>query len=105
LYRQIDVLWAPSIWPESYGLVTREAAACGCWVVASAMGGIGEDVIEDRTGHVIAPTIENIIEVLTKIASEPTRYKALPETSSIRSVYEQVKELVEIYHTVQECKK
>jgi len=105
LYRQIDVLWAPSIWPESYGLVTREAAACGCWVVASAMGGIGEDVIEDRTGHVIAPTIENIIEVLMNIASDPTRYKALPEISPIRSVYEQVKELVEIYHTVQECKK
>ncbi|MFZ4686960.1 MAG: glycosyltransferase, partial [Hyphomonadaceae bacterium] len=27
LYRQIDVLFAPSTWPESYGLVTREAAA------------------------------------------------------------------------------
>ncbi|PPD51246.1 MAG: glycosyl transferase, partial [Methylobacter sp.] len=55
LYRQIDVLFAPSTWPESYGLVTREAAACGCWVVASNMGGIGEDVIEGKSGFVIEP--------------------------------------------------
>ena len=27
LYSMIDVLVAPSMWPESFGLVTREAAA------------------------------------------------------------------------------
>ena len=31
LYSRIDVLLAPSIWPESYGLVVREALHFGCW--------------------------------------------------------------------------
>ena len=34
-YAEQDVLLAPSIWPESYGLVSREALSAGLWVVAS----------------------------------------------------------------------
>jgi glycosyltransferase involved in cell wall biosynthesis len=37
-YSKVDVLIAASIWPESFGLVTREAAAAGVWVVASNIG-------------------------------------------------------------------
>ena len=53
LYGQIDVLMAPSLWQESYGLATREALACGCWVVASDRGAIGADVIEGVNGHIV----------------------------------------------------
>lgn len=38
LYAELDVLLAPSLWPESFGLVTREAQAAGLWVVASDRG-------------------------------------------------------------------
>ena len=31
-YAEQDVLLAPSIWPESYGLVSREALSAGLWV-------------------------------------------------------------------------
>ncbi|MDT8893926.1 glycosyltransferase [Halomonas sp. I1] len=64
LYRQIDVLFAPSTWPESFGLVTREAAACGCWVVASDLGGIGEDVEDNKNGNIIPPDVAGLKKVL-----------------------------------------
>ncbi|MBS4154782.1 glycosyltransferase [Cobetia sp. MC34] len=63
IYRQIDILFAPSTWPESFGLVTREAAACGCWIVASNLGGIGEDV-DVNTGSVIKPTSDALANIL-----------------------------------------
>jgi len=75
LYRKIDVLFAPSTWPESFGLVTREAAACRCWVVASAMGGIGEDVIEGKTGYVFDPTAEKLEELLALLDSSSAKFK------------------------------
>ncbi|MDO9106912.1 MAG: glycosyltransferase [Methylovulum sp.] len=97
LYRQIDVLFAPSTWPESYGLVTREAAACGCWVVASTMGGIGEDVIEGESGFVIEPTLDALTSCLIKIDKTPAVFKGQAHTPTLRRVAEQVKELADIY--------
>lgn len=97
LYRQIDVLFAPSTWPESYGLVTREAAACGCWIVASSMGGIGEDVIEGKTGFVIEPTLAALTDCLNHIDSQPKIYKTQAPAQTLRRVNEQVQELVAIY--------
>jgi glycosyltransferase involved in cell wall biosynthesis len=97
LYQQLDVLFAPSTWPESYGLVTREAAACGCWIVASSMGGIGEDVIEGTSGFIVEPTLEALSGCIKKIDNNHLIYKGAPEGHAIRSVAEQVRELVDIY--------
>lgn len=96
LYEKLDVLFAPSKWPESYGLVTREAAACGCWVVASNMGGIGED-IEASNGHCIEPTLEMLSETIDIIDKAPNKYKSLSKSKRVRTVSEQVKELVKVY--------
>ncbi len=100
LYQQIDVLFAPSTWPESYGLVTREAAACGCWVVASNLGGIGEDVVEGQSGFVIEPTLKAVSACLKTLDTEPKRYKGLAAPGPLRSVAEQVSELVGHYHQI-----
>lgn len=97
LYQSIDVLFAPSIWPESFGLVTREAAACGCWVVASNMGGIGEDVIDGKTGFVINPSQERLEQTIDAIDSNYERYKEVAPTTEVRYVTSQVDELVGIY--------
>ena len=70
LYGRIDVLMAPSIWPESFGLVTREAAQCGCWVVASNIGGIGEDVEHEVNGFVISPDETALGGVIEQIDRE-----------------------------------
>ena len=90
LYSRIDVLFAPSKWPESYGLVTREAAACGCWVVASSMGGIGEDVSNGTNGFVIEPELSEVKKIISKIGSDPTRYKKCASFPSLMYSDEQV---------------
>lgn len=98
LYSTIDVLVAPSIWPESYGLVTREATAAGCWVIASNMGGIGEDVEPGCTGDVISPTEEKLLEIFRRIDS--MLQPPIPDDEArkrVRLVDEQVEQLVEIY--------
>ncbi len=102
LYRKIDVLFAPSIWPESFGLVTREAAACGCWVVASSLGGMGEDVIDGKTGFVIDPTIGELVKVIEEIDRDWKRYKEPAPATKIRYAGEQVDELMSYFDSLKE---
>jgi len=98
LYGKIDVLFAPSIWPESYGLVTREASACGCWIVASNLGGIGEDVEHNKNGFVITPKTKELQIVLSIIDQDQDRFKTIAKSKEIRFSSEQVKGLVEFYN-------
>lgn len=94
LFSQIDVLVAPSIWPESYGLVTREATAAGVWVICSNKGGIGEDVLENRSGWVIEPTLENLISAFKKLDQfEQAPSPDIESIKAIRLVSDQVREL------------
>jgi glycosyltransferase involved in cell wall biosynthesis/cytochrome c-type biogenesis protein CcmH/NrfG len=75
LYAEIDVLLAPSIWPESFGLVTREAIHFGCWVVTSDRGSIGDDIIDGVNGHLIdVSDASALIHILTMIDGNPQRY-------------------------------
>ncbi|WP_459741941.1 glycosyltransferase [Pseudomonas sp. 3A(2025)] len=97
LYRQIDVLFAPSIWPESFGLVTREAVACGCWVVASSLGGIGEDIVNGENGYVINPTEDMLIKALNYINLSPEKHKASSTTAVKRTATEQTETLKGLY--------
>ncbi|MEG3755792.1 glycosyltransferase [Psychromonas arctica] len=97
LYQKMDILFAPSMWPESYGLVTREAAACGCWVVASNLGGIGEDVIENKTGLKIKPDLIGVAKAINEIDKNAIKFKKTIEQADIRMVDKQVEELVEMY--------
>ncbi|WP_430450450.1 glycosyltransferase [Rhodophyticola sp.] len=102
LYARIDVLLAPSIWPESYGLVTREAMACGAWVVTSDRGAIGADIVEGVTGHrVDVSSYQGLAEVLGRIDGDPGRYLGPPgKPPAARKVRDQVDQLVGIYDTV-----
>lgn len=93
LYGQIDILFAPSIWPESFGLVTREASACGCWIVASNLGGIGEDVVDGKNGFVIDPTQKAIEVTLKSIDVDYKKYKGLAEKGTVSMVEEQIERL------------
>ncbi len=94
----MDVLFAPSMWPESYGLVTREAAACGCWVVASDLGGIGEDVIEGKTGLRIEKNVFGLSKAVKEIDRCANKFKQRIAQSDIRVVDKQIAELVSIYN-------
>jgi tetratricopeptide (TPR) repeat protein len=101
-YSKIDVLIAASIWPESFGLVTREAAAAGVWVVASNKGALAEDLAIGLNGDVFNPeNPDELTEILKKINDNPSEYQQLVTADvTIRTVEKQVDELDTIYATV-----
>ncbi len=95
LYVRLDALLAPSIWPESYGVVAREVLQCGLWVVASDPGAISEDVIEGENGFVVDVSSSwDLRRVLTEIDRDPSRLKRdLALTPKLHTVAAQVGEL------------
>jgi glycosyltransferase involved in cell wall biosynthesis len=54
-YSSQDLLVAPSIWPESFGLVTREALDASLFTIASKIGALSEPIKEDVNGYAIKP--------------------------------------------------
>jgi glycosyltransferase involved in cell wall biosynthesis len=54
-YANQDVLVAPSIWPESFGLVTREALSAGLWVITSDIGALAEPIQDGINGNRVKP--------------------------------------------------
>jgi len=100
-YAGQDVLLAPSIWPESFGLVAREALAAGLWVVASDRGAMGEDILDNINGFKIdVATPESLFKTLQRINNDPERYKHSPAPSLLRSSDEQAKDLLAIYRNL-----
>jgi glycosyltransferase involved in cell wall biosynthesis len=102
LYGNIDVLLAPSLWPESFGLVAREALMAGSWVVASNRGAMGEDVVPGVNGFVIdvSDTYE-LVNVLRQIDQEPARFLVPPAlTPNFRKTGKQAEDLVLIYRQI-----
>ncbi|WP_244474268.1 glycosyltransferase [Methylobacterium sp. Leaf87] len=103
LYAELDVLLAPSLWPESYGLVTREARAAGLWVVASDRGAIGADLIEDVDGFRIdVESPEGLRNVLSRMDNDPVRFSQspplMPDTE--RTTADQGNDLLELYDRI-----
>ena len=101
LYGAHHVLLAPSIWPESYGLVAREAATAGLWVVASNLGAMGEDITPGRDGFVIdVASPEALSAVFREISANRSRYMTPPERSAGKAGVSQSAALIEIYQTI-----
>ncbi len=97
-YAEQDVLLAPSIWPESFGLVAREALAAGLWVVASDRGAMGEDVIPGVNGWVIdVASPEAIFQVFSVLNERPSDFQKSPPPTPLRSADEQGAELLQLY--------
>jgi glycosyltransferase involved in cell wall biosynthesis len=102
LYAQIDVLVAPSIWPESFGLVTREALQCGLWVIASDRGAIGRDVVEGKNGHIVDVSDDaGLMAALSRVDAQPEVYRqSPPQGLPLRSAADQVDDLVRVYREI-----
>ena len=102
LYGDLDVLLVPSLWPESFGLVAREARAFGLWVVASDRGAIGEDVEPGTDGFVVdVATPEPLRAALALIDADPARFReSPPRLRPIRSAAAQGDELLALYDEI-----
>lgn len=100
LYADLDVLLAPSLWPESFGLVTREARTAGLWVVASDRGAIGEEIVDDVDGFRIDVSgPDALLRVLRLIDKNPQRFLHSPPPPSVspRTMADQGADLVALY--------
>ncbi|MBW3560140.1 MAG: glycosyltransferase, partial [Proteobacteria bacterium] len=102
LYAETDVLLAPSIWPESFGLVAREALQAGCWVVASDRGAMGEDIIPGVNGLVIdVSTVEGLLDALRAIDAQPATYLTSPAVRpQLRTAADQARDVAALYRRV-----
>jgi glycosyltransferase involved in cell wall biosynthesis/tetratricopeptide (TPR) repeat protein len=103
LYGSLDVLLAPSIWPESFGLVTREAKALGLWVVASNRGAVAEGIQHDVNGFVIdVSDNRELISVLRTLDGDVARFKSEPPSDGavMRTASDQGRDVVELYREV-----
>jgi len=102
LFSQIDVLLAPSIWPESYGLVTREALICGCRVIASNLGGIGQCIDHGVNGlRIEVNDADALRDALAEVNANPEFYtEPLSDIPDLRPAIQQSRDLAKLYRTV-----
>ena len=80
---QADVLCAPSLGGESFGMVLTEAFAAGTAVVASDIAGY-RDVVRDGVDGVLVPRgdAQALAETLRELYHEPDRIVALGEAAA-----------------------
>ena len=67
LYSQAFLTFIPSTWSEGTSLSAIEAICSGCPVITSDVGGLGNIVIPDMVGEIIAPTVESFVKITEKV--------------------------------------
>lgn len=94
VYQQADCVVVPSIWYETYNFVVREALACGCLVVASAIGAMPEAIDIGQNGFTFVPgDADNLYEILQQAAMfEWDNYKqqTFPTVAQEGQIYNQI---------------
>ncbi|WP_084498577.1 HAD-IA family hydrolase [Sphingobium sp. HDIP04] len=100
-YARMHVLIAPSTWPESYGLVTREAIAHGLWVIAGNRGAVG-DPVRPENGFIVSVSDTNdLSKALNIIDRHPEKYRCAPaHLLRSRSANDQSQELLYLYKSI-----
>jgi glycosyltransferase involved in cell wall biosynthesis len=98
LYSQAAVFCCPSIY-EPFGLINLEAMACATPVVASAVGGIPEVVVDGETGYLVDPDLSSappyeprdtlqfarrLAEALNRVLADPVLRRRLGQQGRTR---------------------
>ena len=85
LLRGLDAVVMPSRW-EGFGLAAVEAMASGVPVIASAVDGLREVVVNGVTGRLVSPgDPAALARCLGELADEPDRYRAWGEVARTRA--------------------
>ncbi|TCJ16838.1 glycosyltransferase family 1 protein [Rubrobacter taiwanensis] len=85
LLRSADVVVCVP-WYEPFGIVPLEAMACGVPVVASAVGGLLDSVVDGVTGlHVPPRSPERLAETVRELLADPARRRALGAAGVLRA--------------------
>jgi glycosyltransferase involved in cell wall biosynthesis len=80
LFGRACILAVPSVWPEPFGLVGLEAAACGVPAVAFDVGGIGEWLTNDVNGRLVtAGDTAAMADAIAALLRNPSQRSRLAE--------------------------
>ncbi len=84
LLRSADIV-ACTPWYEPFGIVPLEAMACGVPVVASAVGGLVDTVVDGVTGVVVPPrSASGVRRALVMLGADATRRKEMARAGLAR---------------------
>jgi glycosyltransferase involved in cell wall biosynthesis len=85
LYSQARAFICPSIY-EPFGIINLEAMACGAPVIASAVGGIVEIVVEGKTGLLLeAGKPAQIAAAVRRLLDDPALARSMGEAGRRRA--------------------
>lgn len=77
---------APSLLPESFGIVALEAAAAGKAAIVSAIGGLKDVVVDGETGLLCAPgDVEGLRRALARLCEDPALRERLGQNALERA--------------------
>lgn len=68
---KIDILLHPSVHHEGLPMVLLEAGKAGCAVIASPQGGSTEVVVDQETGLIAKPTVDDFYQAVLQLMNEP----------------------------------
>jgi glycosyltransferase involved in cell wall biosynthesis len=98
-FQNIDILVAPSLWPETYGLVIREANATQTPVIASRIGAYEEAVKSGINGFLAEPgNIQQLAGFMKTLYKDRDLIKSMQQRIPlVRSIEEDALELASMY--------
>jgi glycosyltransferase involved in cell wall biosynthesis len=86
LFKEVDLLVVPSIWPEPFGLVGPEAGSYGVPAAAFAVGGTASWLTDGVNGSLAAgdrPTSAGLAEAIVGCLADPVTHRRL-RTGAVR---------------------
>jgi glycosyltransferase involved in cell wall biosynthesis len=97
--RDQDIAVLPSICPESFSFIIREANSLGLPVIGSRIGAIPEAIKEGENGFLFEPgNIGELRDCMVRFIEEPELLKKMAlKMPKVKSMAEHAEELIEIY--------
>ena len=101
LLRDIDSVVVPSLWPETYCLVAREALVRGIPAIVTRMGALPDGVADGRNGFVFDPgRVDELAGIFHRLVDESSlvqRLRSGARRSAVPSLAQHVAALERVY--------
>lgn len=101
--RDIDVVIVPSLWEEPFGRVILDAFKSGSPVIVTKRGGLAENVVHEKSGLLIEPDDEELMNAMEKIKMPGIIDEMCEEILKVLPLYsvqQQAKTFMSIYEEV-----